>query len=260
MKRVLTFATAAVLAVGASEVQAQEAAPRFDLGVYGGWSWTSPWLEAESTDTSYGIGSQPVFGLHTTFWTSENFGIRLNGTYLPSAFPHSDDQPIASDGYPLNNYFVDLDAVFRPWWGRNDMGTLMSSLYFWLGGGVMFTDVAGNPTPPSGQEYVCVSEYAPLGACLSYEPGYASVGQGTLGLGADLVSLANNVGLFAEVGAHGYSAPMHTADNSPSDDRFAVTTRGVLGLKFSMGSLAPPIVPVPPPPPKLLEVRISLLM
>jgi hypothetical protein len=249
MKRLLAFATAAALVVGATgTTEAQtRIAPRFDLGLYGGWTWTSPWFE--DGGNNYGIGTNPIFGLNTTFWTTETFGVRLHGAYMPSRFPHHEGRPIAAEGYPLNNYFIDLDAVFRPWWARADMGNLMSSLYFWLGGGVLFTDVAGDPTPLPGNEYVCVPNYAPHGVCLSYEPGYASVGQGTIGIGADVMALAGNIGLFGELGAHGYSAPLHTGPASPATDRFAVTTRGVLGLKMGIGALAPPVVPVPPPPP-----------
>jgi hypothetical protein len=247
MKRLLAFATAAVVAVGASSADAQtRVAPRFDLGVYGGYAWTTPWFEHQGDN--YGIGGAPVFGLNTTFWTTESFGLRFNGTYMPSRFPNNDGRPLEGN-WPLNNYFLDLDAVFRPWWARTDMGDLMSSLYFWLGGGVMFTNVAGNPAPLPGDDIRCVEAYTPFGVCLSYQPSYATVGQGTIGIGADLVSLANNIGLFGEVGAHGYSSPLHTGPASPATDRFSVTTRGVLGLKLSMGALAPPIVPVPPPPP-----------
>lgn len=250
MKRLFAIATAAAVAVGASEAEAQS---RFDLGIYGGYTWNTPWYQIESTDQSYGISASPIFGAQTTYWATPTFGVRLNGGFMPSRFPHNDDSPIVAEGYPLNNYLVDLDLMFRPFTAST--GDLMSSVYLWLGGGTFFTDVAGDPTPPAGTEYVCVPAYRPVGACLSYEPGYASVGQGTIGIGADLMALTSGIGLYGEIGAHGYDSPMHTRDddNLPAgqaSDEFAITTRGVLGLKVGFGSFAPPVVAVPPPAPR----------
>ena len=45
-------------------------------------------------------------------------------------------------------------------------------------------------------------------------PGYATVGQGTLGLGVDLVSLSSMIGLFGELGAHIYDSPTHSANGN----------------------------------------------
>src|SRR5688572_18509585 len=207
MKRLLTFATAAALVVAASvAANAQRIAPRFDLGVYGGYGWTSRWF-ATAGDQNWGIGGSPNAGAQVTMWTTPTFGVRFNGTYLPTRWPHSEGLTISEDGFPLNNFLLDLEAVIRPWFGRDDMGNMMSSMYVWLGGGTMFTDAPGNPTPPAGQDYVCVPFYAQRGVCLSYEPGYAVVGQGTAGLGFDVFSLSNNIGFFAEAGAHGYDSP-----------------------------------------------------
>jgi hypothetical protein len=246
MKRLLTFATATALVVGAGgEADAQA---RFDLGVYGGYTLNSPWFEHR--DMNYGIGPAPIFGLNTTFWTTPGFGLKFHGGYMPSRWPNRDGVPIAATGYPVNNYLLDLSAVFRPWMATGDTG-LMSSMYLWLGGGAMVSNPAGNPTPAPGTDYTCVPNYSPYGVCYSYQPGYATVGQGTVGLGFDVFPLGP-FGVFGEIGAHGYSAPLHAGTfplQGDPQDLFSVTGRGVLGLKVGFGDLAPPVVPIPPPPP-----------
>jgi len=250
MKRILTFATAAALVAGTGgEADAQA---RFDLGVYGGYTLNSPWFEY--VDQNFGIGPAPIFGLNSTFWTTPNFGIKFHGGYMPSRLPHNaNNQPGGATGWPVNNYLLDLSAVFRPWM-NTPTGDFMQGLYLWAGGGAMVSNPAGNPTPAPGTDYVCMQAYAPYGVCYSYQPGYATVGQGTVGLGFDVFPLGP-LGVFAELGAHGYSAPLHAAEREiipgvpVGNDLFAVTGRGVLGLKLGFGDLAPPVVPVPPPPP-----------
>src|SRR5690606_30004218 len=160
------------LAVGANAAEAQS---RFDLGLYGGWSWTSAWFE--SGDESFGIGSEPVVGAQATFWATPAFGVRLNGTYIPSSLPHAESSVAAlSENRPVNNYFVDLEGVFRPMWSGD--GSIMSSLYLWLGGGVMFANVADTGPEPPEDTITCVEAFFPNNTCLSYQPSYATVGQG----------------------------------------------------------------------------------
>jgi hypothetical protein len=43
----------------------------------------------------------------------------------------------------------------------------MSSVYFFLGGGGLTTNIAGDPAPPGGVGYPCVSAYRAAGVCLS---------------------------------------------------------------------------------------------
>src|SRR5690606_6173980 len=96
MKRLLAFATAAALVGGASAAEAQDRiASRFDLGIYGGGSYTSSWFSFNDVD--YGIGFQPIVGANATLWMSETFGLRANGSYIPSPFPHSSDDATISD-------------------------------------------------------------------------------------------------------------------------------------------------------------------
>jgi hypothetical protein len=243
MKRLLTFATAAALAAGTG-VEA-EAQARFDIGVYGGGALTSPWID--HAGQTYSIGPAPIFGLNTTFWTTPAFGVKFHAGYMPSRFPHNNDVPIAASGWPVNNYLLDLSAVFRPWMTPGAVD-FMSGLYFWAGGGALVSNPPGDPPPPPGFVYTCVPQYTGMGICYSYQPNYATVGQATAGLGFDIFPLGP-LGVFGEIGAHGYSPPLHTTVPNERRDPFAVTGRGVLGLKLGIGDLAPPVVPVPPPPP-----------
>ena len=202
----------------------------FDLGAYGGGAWSTDWFKVG--DEGYGVGFSPIFGLTSTLWARPTFGVRLHGAYMPSKLPQAEDE-IGGGGWPVNNWFYDMDLVFRPWF-TSDPG-FMGGTYFFLGGGGLTTNVAGNPTPPGGVGFPCVSAYRPFGVCLSQDPEYASVGQGVVGAGFDLLPLASGVGLFGEVAVHGYDSPAHVFGNQ-AEDKFAFTPRAVLGVKFMFGS------------------------
>lgn len=250
MKRFTAFAAAALLAAGtASDALAQRALPVFELGVFGGGAWNSSWF-SDARGEGWSVGPQPIFGAQANFWTSPAFGVRLNGSFMPSELPEESDRHFGEDdNRALNNYFADLSLVFRPFIAGGMGAGMMSSMYVFAGGGAMWVDAAGDPAPPAGAEYRCIEQLAAEGVCLSYEPGYATVGQGTAGIGVDLFPLGP-LGLFAEVATHGYDSPVHT--NIDDRDEFSFTTRGVVGLKLGFGNLIPAPVPVavtPPPPP-----------
>lgn len=277
MKRLLTSALAAAMVVAGTggEAQAQDRAfPLFEIGVYGGGAFTSDWVRftdenpvtvgGEELD-GFGIGTTPAFGLITTFNFSPAMGIRFHGGFIPSDFPEDHDVPMGDQAnWALNNWLYDLSLVFRPFVARGP--GLMGSTYFFLGGGGWTTNVAGDGGAGT-DGIVCVAGYAPYGTCLSYQPSYASVGQATGGLGFDLFALTPMIGLFGEIGAHVYDSPMHVAPNNArvEDNDFAVTTRGVLGLKVGFGDImpapvvvAPPVAPAPPPPAPPAEERIRV--
>ncbi|HEV2148271.1 MAG TPA: hypothetical protein VGR37_12775, partial [Longimicrobiaceae bacterium] len=92
MKRTLGVAVVAALAAGATQAEAQDMMNRraslFDLGIYAGGAWTSSWFEIR--DEGYQVGLSPVFGAHATYWASPAFGVRLNGTFMPSSLPEAD--------------------------------------------------------------------------------------------------------------------------------------------------------------------------
>jgi|GEM_PF-2018218 len=204
-----------------------------DLGVYGGGAVTSRWFEAGGD--AYKVGYAPIVGFNATFWTTPSLGIRLHGAYMPSHVPFASDgffdifpeeDAFEPGRYVLNNYFYDLSLVFRPFhadsaarWWRN--------AYFFAGGGGLTTDPAGDPRP-------CV--LGARGVCLPYRPEAATVGQVTAGAGMTLLGLGERLSLFGELGFHGYDSPVHVPENSAAEDRFALTTRLVIGLSLSVGS------------------------
>jgi hypothetical protein len=259
MKRILVFAVAAATAAGASDLRAQERlSSRFDLGVYGGYGWTTPWFSADVMDEAlvpvhlnFGIDGTPAFGATGTLWATPGFGFRMHGGYLPSKPPLGGGIPVAYADlkYPLNNYLADLSLAFRPL--RGSEGRMAKSFYFWLGGGVLISDFAGEPVAE------CLPAYNVVGACVPYSKEYGSVGQGTAGFGFDLIPLGSRVAIFTEIGAHGYDSPVHSREMREGEfvivegavDKFAVTGRASAGLKVEIGSIRTPVVPVPPAPP-----------
>jgi hypothetical protein len=282
MKRMLVFALAAgALVVGmGTDLQAQEMgmmnrrASLFDLGVYAGGAYTTDWFEGRSvtpnqgvlTETDgegYRIGLTPSFGANATFWGLRFAGLRLHYGYIPSELPQRDDDNGNDNdetNYVLNNHLYDLSLVLRvP--GLPLVSSLVGNVYAWVGGGGLTVDIAGE------DRRACEPRLLAAGACLSFETDHATVGQGVIGIGGDIVSLTNNIGLFVEVAAHGYDSPVHVGDDfvgparvrtgqsvAVANDQFAVTTRFVAGLKLALGGgarevVAPPPPPPPPPPP-----------
>ena len=253
MKRTLTtaLATLAVLgAVGQSQAQdmtATRTAPLFDIGIFAGGAWTSAWFNGNATGGTggdgYTVGFSPIFGAEATYWLSPTFGIRLDGKYMPSKLPHNNGSPEGI--WPVNNWFYDLDLMWRPlFWGNQGF---LSSLYVFLGGGGLTTNVVGEGRG-------CVATLAAAGGCLSVSPTLSTVGQGVAGLGLDVFPVTPSIGIFLEAGVHGYDSPVHTGADwvgpnlaSRGEDKFAFTPYAVLGLKLGFGNIIPP--PPPPPPP-----------
>ncbi len=242
MNRFFAFAVAGALVAGASGADAQDRiSSRLDLGVYGGYSWTSPWFAYDDADFS--IGANPVLGSTVTLWGTPAIGLRANGSYIPSTGPTADGIPaeIANLDYPYNNWLVDLSAVFRPF--RPSDSELLPSLYFWLGGGIVRSDFRG------ASRTGCVPEYDPYEVCVKTDPNKATNGQGTVGVGFDYIRRESLFGFFGEIGTHMYNSPTHLVAGSTAEDKFAVTVRGVAGVKLALGSIFAPIVPIPPAPP-----------
>jgi hypothetical protein len=284
MNRTLSLAlAAAMVAAGAGGASGQDVdgrrAGRFDVAVYAGGSLTSAWFESRTltlngTDDptenddgeSFQPGYAPFFGAHLTFWATPVIGLRVHGAYAPMRLP-SDPSDGFFDGfdnvgeraaYTLNSWFYDAELVVRPFFNATS-SRLLSSVYFWAGGGGLTVDQAGEDLA------VCQATLLTLGACLSHEPAQATVGQGTAGAGIDLFWLGRSLALFGEAGVHVYDSPVHVGDEwvgpitAPTgarvrvaDDRTAVTPRLVVGLKLVLGDLLPaPVIPPPPPPPEI---------
>jgi hypothetical protein len=256
MKRLLTSALAAALVVAGAtgNAAAQDdmmgrRASLFDLGIYGGGAFSTDWFEIG--EEGYSPGVAPIFGAQATYWLSPSFGLRLNGAYMPSNLPEPGDDNFFgednNDNYVQNNYFYDLDLVYRPFFWSAGNGFL-SSLYLFIGGGGLTTNIAGQSPYPG---CLAVPQWLVNGVCLSDSPTHSTVGQGTAGLGLDLFPITSGLGLFLEGAVHGYDSPAHVEEDAQNaEDRFAFTPRLVLGLKASFGNiLPPPPVVVPPPPP-----------
>jgi hypothetical protein len=259
-------------ALMATQAPAQEMGARasqFDLGVYAGGAYTSNWFESRTvrlngtgtpTENDDAEGFAPefggAFGALANYWVTPAIGFRVHGGYFPMRLPNNDAETVQTDAYVLNTYIYDLNLTLRPFATR--MGSpWLSSFYLFAGGGGLTVDVAGE------DRMACEGTLAGLGACLSYDPPQATVGQGTAGIGFDLFPLGP-VSLFTEAAVNVYDSPVHVDDfwlgpiTAPegatvrvADDATAVTGRLVLGLKAMFGNLipAPMVVPPPPPPP-----------
>jgi hypothetical protein len=95
----------------------------------------------------------------------------------------------------------------------------------------------------------------------------------------DLVSLAANIGLFAELAGNVYASPFHTGPGwtppnftgTVADDPYGFSGRLVAGLKFAFGDILPPVVapvpvptppapvPAPPAPPATREITVCVV-
>jgi hypothetical protein len=282
-----------VLLCVAGETEAQEMMGRstslFDLGLYGGGAYTTDWYSTRTASSMNGevtenddeagrrIGFAPVFGVNADFFGLPWFGVRVHYGYMPSDLPEGEGQGTGGEDdsdFFVNNHFYDLSLVLRapriPIFSR-----LVSNAYFWVGGGGLTTNVAGEGPG-------CVPELLEEGACLSVDPDHASVGQGVIGIGGDIISLAANLGIFAELAGHIYDSPVHTGEGfvprvtvqpgeqfRVADDKYAVTPRLVAGLKVAFGGREPAVVPVPAPvppparpppaPPAMREIRVCVV-
>jgi hypothetical protein len=250
MKRLLTSAAAAAVLVAGtgSGAQAQGAsASLFDLSIYGGigydYNWLDDLISAGQTDDRLSPGFAPGVGAAATFWATNALGIRTNVWYQAIDLPEG---AVPND---VNGWFYDLNLMLRPWFARTDAPRLLTSFYLFLGGGALTAN-------PPGSGLGCVSPYdSAAGACLPVDWEKATVGQGTAGLGWDILSLTDNIGLFTELAGYVYDSPFHTGPawtGQPENDRdtYGLTGRLTAGLKFSFGERAPVVVapPLPPPP------------
>lgn len=269
-KSCYTLLAAALLLAGSGlfvSVAHAQGSSRLDLGAYGGVSWTSSWLEVKEND--FVVGTHPVFGAIANGWLQPRLGLRLHGGYIPAELPEPSETPISGvpDGRLLNIWLYDLSLAYRPLAGSPSR---FSTAYFFAGGGGLTADVAGDSSTANfpGVDTECVFPYILSDACLSQEPGYATVGQGTIGAGMTLLPLTRRVGLFGEVALHVYDSPFHERPNPlrgvdecnaecVGDNGLAFTPRLVAGLLLGLGRPRPvpaPVgaVPLPPPPPPVL--------
>ena len=247
MRKIATYALAAGLAAGAAgQAAAQDmttvrTAPQFDIGISAGGAFNTAWFTIG--DNGFAPKVAPIFGAEATFWLSPTFGLRANGQYMPSTLPQDADV-FDTDRYLMNNWFYGLDLMWRPMFWSN--GGFLSSMYVFLGGGGLTTNVTG------GAGCVNYDGLLANGVCLPGTPTRATVGQGEAGIGFDVFPLGP-LGVFIEGGVHGYDSPVHVAENAQNaEDKFAFTPYAVLGLKLGFGNIIPPPPVVIPPPPAVI--------
>lgn len=274
--------------------------PRFEFGLYAGGAYTSDWYDSRNTtltefgganrdealfeddeEEGFGFGFAPIFGTTATVNVTPLFGVRLHGAYMPSALPHGEED--FEDDYPQNNYFYDLDLVLSTP-NLPLASSVLGNAYVFVGGGGLTTDIANGEfvDEVSDEETVfCEPGTLARGACLPLEPDAATVGQGVVGIGGDLYSFTSNIGAFVELAAHIYDSPVHVGEGfvtggrgtelrlgqstGIADDKYAVTTRLVAGVKFLFGNILPPpppvvvqVTPPPPPPPPPAPVERAI--
>lgn len=262
MNRSLTALLGAAALAAALGGEADAQGRRFDVGLYAGGAYTSGWFEAAVPGDSvagggetYRVGVAPILGAAATFWARPSIGLRLHGAYMPSGLPSPES---FGSGMEQDNLLTDLSLVFRPFHGRAGR---LSSAYVFAGGGMLRTHVDAEG------DARCL--FVPQGACLSSDANLATVGQGVLGIGADLRPVSRTLWLFTELAAHGYDSPAHNHCHfigqcrTPARDYdLAVTGRLSLGLKWMPGAPATAMLvtnlpaPVPtasPPPQPVLE-------
>jgi hypothetical protein len=237
MRRTLASAVAAALVVAgtAGAAQAQDmtvrTAPQFDIGIFAGGAYTTNYFTIG--DNGFKPGASAVFGAEATYWLSPTFGLRLDGKYLPSKLPQDADV-FTSDNWVNNVWTYDLDLMWRPmFWSSN--GGMMSSLYLFLGGGGLTSNVAGQGGCVGAANFIA------NGVCVPLEPKLGSVGQGVAGIGLDVFPVTPSIGVFLEGGVHGYDSPAHVyGTQGAAEDKFTFTPYAVLGLKLGFGNIIPP--------------------
>jgi len=163
----------------------------FDLGIYGGGAYSTSWFKSPDADgEGFKTGFSPIFGLQATYWFTPTVGVRAHGAYMPSKIPQGEVD--LGDDWVVNNYFYDLNLAFRPWIMNADASDWLASTYFFLGGGGLTSNTAGDGIGLTN----CAVIY-PGGACLPADPSLGTVGQGVVGVGMDWVALSSSLSLFS---------------------------------------------------------------
>jgi hypothetical protein len=241
-------ALVAALAAGGASAQdpAARRSGRFDAAVYAGGAYSTRWFSfpgAGGEEQSYGLGYAPVFGASGTVWLVPSLGVRAHGAVMPSNLPDSDGDEFEDESFGVTTWLYDLSLAYRPFIHRRGVGDWLASTYVYVGAGGVTTDVSGPGAPD------CAPQYPPItGVCLPVDPGPASVGAGTFGVGVDAYPMSRRVALFGEVAAHGYASPAHVAEGGTGSDAFAVTGRVVGGVRVKLGMAAEPVRRISPPP------------
>jgi hypothetical protein len=265
MKRTLLAALAVTVTglFGAAPADAQDRPDyRFDLGVNGGFAWYSDMLD----DTHLGEDAEDIkfesgwlTGIQATFWLTDMFGIRANGTFterplVRGSFDELDTDESTDIREDINLYSISGDLMIRPFPDGYMMGSIESTPFIALGAGAKHANAAASYD--LGNDYEGFAFTAGSGA---FATDFLFVEEwklmGLAALGTDL-RLADNFGLRLEFGDRIWDAPLRDAAEfaaDPDEDRGKVTHElyAQLGAHVLLGLEEPEVVavaPAPPPP------------
>ena len=241
---------------------------KWDLGVYGGYSWFSPMLDEEDTGLAEDDAGAKVHfdagwltGIQVGYNFRPNLGLRLNTRYS--------DRPVV--GSDIDNDFVtstnlwaaSLDLLIRFTQPRDEFVGMEFLPYAALGLGAKFINPGGDnfTCDVGGEAEACVPFVTggPIGGANSEQWAIFENTSlmGLLGLGADW-RLGRSFMLRTEINDQIYKPKVTEAtfvagtEWDATDENVSKTVHeiaGTIGLHFLFGLEAPPPVAVAPPPP-----------
>lgn len=259
---------------------------RWDIGINGGGSWYSSFLNSDDTGFAEGSGRDEVkfkagwlAGAQIGYWVRPNLGLRLNGTYTERPVVY-ENQDILEQNQGTVNFFDDvnlwsgsLDLLWRfrepnmEWMGREMLP------YVALGLGGKWVNPGGDPfncvDTEENEEWSChpftVTDGATTGG--TFALGEQKTIMGLIGLGTD-IRMAPNFSLRLEVNDRIYKPQVYAADPQITGTQVTLTNGDALvsdvvhevgaqvGLHLLMGldrarvvTVAPAPAPAPRPAP-----------
>ena len=257
-------------------------ASQFELAAHAGAAYTTPWFSTPMGGGSVGPGE--TAGAHATFWFSPRVGARASASYAAGSVESPNSLFTSrNESFRTHMALYDAGVVLRPFFFSGAPPSITST-YLYLG--------AGGLTASRGTEVTCSAPSSGPGECLAKDVGSATVAQGVVALGIELLPLSDRLTLFAEAALHAYDSPAHVttpsfttassrdrydatagpsnryalhANDSPahaatagSSDRYAATGTLSLGAKLLFGEILPPPPVIPPPPPVAFPATDSL--
>jgi hypothetical protein len=245
---------------------------KWDLGIYGGYSWYSSLLDEEDTGLADDVPGaslkwKPGFmgGVQFTYNLRPSIGLRLNTRYTDRPVEGSDldDVEFVSS---TNLWAASLDLLFRFGQPRDEFAGMEFLPYLALGLGAKWMNPGGDEFTCNdiveNEAFACVPMVTggPIGSAnsRSWALGEKNSLMGLVGLGADW-RVSRGFSIRTEINDQIYSPQVYEAArvsqfvwNLPSTENRAKLVHEIgltVGLHFLFGIEAPPVVAVAPPPP-----------
>ena len=246
---------------------------KWDLGVYGGYSWYTAMLDEDDTGLPDDAGSAEVHydagwlaGLQIGFNIRPNLGLRINTRYSDRPIVGSDIDNV--DFVTATNLWAaSLDLLFRLRQPAEEFAGMEMLPYIALGVGAKwmnpgYDDFTCNDLS-EGESFACAPFVTggPIGTAnsRSWAHGEKNSLMGLVGFGIDW-RLGRNFLLRTEINDQIYSPQVYQATrvsqfvwNLPNEDnqsKLVNEVAGTIGLHFLGGVARPaPVVVVAPPPP-----------